>query len=359
MQSLYTGTGELVEVGGNGITKEQMKSAMVSAIASGDINLGSAVGATASYASPGTAWETNANIAYQNLLTAYKAIPNYGIAFFISADQHGRGMEQHRWMNNADVDGMEVVSINLGDSTADVFGTGDIQFYHSRARMLKNFCAVPGNHDYKYGSEAVSRFVISNSFSSTMNRRMSETDGCSYTVLDHAHNVKFVAVDPYDDAGIRSGMPHPYINTETAKWIVDELSRNDGYDVVILRHEPLYATSRTRGETVETANSENYDAEFWKLLQDRKNKTSGTFVDDDGVSHSYDFSQCDGDLLCTLHGHTHEERISTADGLTAYAADWYGRNYRCTFGLIDRLNSKVTFWVFDSNGCLDPLELTI
>ncbi|MBQ8622525.1 MAG: hypothetical protein IJ422_09470 [Oscillospiraceae bacterium] len=355
MANLYTGNGAVISVSGE-LSTAQVKSAMISAIASGDINLGSNVGATASYTSPGTEWETNANAAYQNLLAAYKAIPNFGVPFFISTDQHGRGIEQHRWMNNADVDGMEIININLGDSVQDVFGTDAVQNFLSRTKMLKNFCSVPGNHDYKYGSEEVSRFVISSSFFSTMNRRMSETDGCNYTVLDNAHNVKFILVDTYDDAGLVSGMPHPYVNTETASWLIKELSRNDGYDIVILHHEPVCKTSRTRSETEET---EYDDFSLWNLLLERKNKSSGTFVDDDGVSHSYDFSGMDGDLLCTLHGHTHEERISTADGLTAYAADWYGNNYRCTFGLIDRLNSKATFWAFDSTGCLDPLELPV
>ncbi len=353
--AIYDIHGNEIAAGGE-VTTAQVKSAMISAIASGDINLGSAVGATVSFTSPGAAWEANANTAYGNLLNAYKAIPNYGIPFFISTDQHGRGMEQHRWMNNADVDSMEVISINLGDSTQDVFGTDAVQNFLSRTRMLKNFCAVPGNHDYKYGSEEVSRFVISGSFFSTMNRRMSETDGCNYVVLDNAHNVKFIALDNYDDAGITSGMPHPYVNTETAKWLIEELSRNDGYDVVILRHEPIYKTSRTRSETEET---ERNDYGLWDLLLGRKNKQTGTFTDDGGVSHSYDFTGCGGDLLCTLHGHIHEEKMSVADGLTAYAADWYGNNSRCTFGLIDRLNSKVTFWVFDSTGCLEPLELEI
>lgn len=45
--------------------------------------------------------------------------------------------------------------------------------------------------------------------------------------------------------------------------------------------------------------------------------------------------------------------------MVGYAADWYGRDNRCTFGLIDRVNNKVMFWVFDNNGCLDPLELPI
>jgi hypothetical protein len=95
------------------------------------------------------------------------------------------------------------------------------------------------------------------------------------------------------------------------------------------------------------------------MLLARKNKQSGTFADSLGGEHTYDFTNCEHDLLITLHGHNHQEQMSTADGLTAYAADLLGDNRRCTFGLIDRLNGKVTFWVFDSAGCLDPLELTI
>ena len=97
MVNLYAGNGQIISVGGGGeVTTAQVKSALLSAVASGDVNLGSAIGATLSYTSPGTAWEANAETAYQNLLNAYKEIPNSGIPFFISTDQHGRGLEQHR-----------------------------------------------------------------------------------------------------------------------------------------------------------------------------------------------------------------------------------------------------------------------
>ena len=67
MAKLYNGNGEIITVsgdGGGGITSAQIKTAFLSAVASGDVNLGSAIGATLSYTSPGTPWERNAETAY-------------------------------------------------------------------------------------------------------------------------------------------------------------------------------------------------------------------------------------------------------------------------------------------------------
>jgi hypothetical protein len=130
----------------------------------------------------------------------------------------------------------------------------------------------------------------------------------------------------------------------------------------------MYKSRRARVEetesVIETAlensspTSENY--KLWQLLLGRKSKQSGVYVDTDGVSHNFDFTGCKNELLITLHGHDHAELMSTVDGLTAYAADRKdGSTNRCTFALVDRMNRKATFWVFDSTGCLDPLELPI
>ena len=71
------------------------------------------------------------------------------------------------------------------------------------------------------------------------------------------------------------------------------------------------------------------------MLKDRKNKRSGTITDSDGVEHNYDFSKCESDLLCCLHGHTHEELYIQDEGLLAYAFD-YGNVKNCAFVSINR-----------------------
>ena len=362
MTNLYTGTGNSISVGGEPTTA-QVKTVLLSAIASGDVNMGSAIGATLSYTSPGTAWETNANTAYQNLLTAYKAVPNSGIPFFISTDQHGRGVEVNRWLNNQDADsnGMGVMNLNLGDTVTDIFNESELSNIYSRSWQIKNHIMVFGNHEIKKSTEVPNLYDLNRWFVSTRGRKFYIGPMGCFTVYDDAHSVKYVCVANYilDEAGNNTNG----LTVDAAKWLLDELSKNDGYDVVYLQHWPMFTTKRLRSEDAETADSENhsgsYNYSMWRMLVARKYKQSGTFADVDGGEHSYDFTKCEHDLLITMHGHNHAEQISTVDGLTAYAADILGDSRRCTFGLIDRLNSKVTFWVFDSTGCLDPLELPI
>lgn len=359
MANLYTGAGNQISVGGEPTTA-QVKTALLSAIASGDVNMGSAIGATLGYTSPGTAWEANAETAYNNLLTAYKEIPNSGIPFFISTDQHGRGLEQHRWLNNidADINGMGVMNLNLGDTVTDVFGEAWMTSFYDRTWQVKNYIGVFGNHEIKVGTEDPNFYDLNRGFISTRGRKFYVGPMGCFTVYDDAHSVKYVCVANYYPTG--SGVERG-LDADSAEWLVNELAKNDGYDVIYLQHWPVWTTLRTRSETAETADTENhsgsYNYKIWRMLIARKNKQSGTFTDSLGGSHAYDFTKCEHELLVALHGHTHAEKISTVDGLTAYAADWFANS--CVFGLIDRLNSKVTFWVFGSTGCLDPLELSI
>ena len=81
--AIYDINGNDVSAGGS-LSSSDIKTALIKAVADGSVNLGSVVGATLAYTSPGTAWETNAATAYTNLLEAYKAIPNSGIPFFVT-----------------------------------------------------------------------------------------------------------------------------------------------------------------------------------------------------------------------------------------------------------------------------------
>ena len=357
--SIYDINGKEIASGGE-VTTAQVKSALISAVASGDVNLGSAIGATLSYTSPGTAWETNAETAYQNLLTAYKEIPNSGIPFFISTDQHGRGVEQHRWFNNRDTDGMHALNINLGDTVVDTFGTTAMNNILARTWQIKNFVSVVGNHEFKEGSEPVNSYDINRTFITTMDGVKAVSPLNCYSIVEGSHNYKIMVVDT-NIIGTGQGL-----TPAVADWIITELKSNDGKDILWLNHWPVFDSFQQREDDEETTNEANtitgggaVQFAIWQMLLDRKNKASGTYTDIEGVAHSYDFSDCESDLLCCLHGHIHSEWYTVAKGLTAYAAPMCGDTRTCTFGLIDRLNSKVTFWVFDSTGCLDPLELPI
>ena len=364
MSNLYTMDGTPIDMGGE-ITTAKIKAALLVAVASGDVNLGSAIGATLSYTSPGAAWEANAATAYANLLAAYKEAPNSSIPFFISTDQHGRGVEVNRWLNNHDatVNGMEVANLNLGDTVLDVFNEYEMSNIYNRSWQIKNHIAVYGNHEIKMSTEKPSFHDLNRWYVATRGRKFYVGPMGCFTVYDDKHSVKYVCVaNYYPDSGSSSGITRG-LDADSAEWLVGELAKNDGYDIVYLQHWPMFTTKRTRDEETETADSENhsgsYNYKVWRMLVARKNKESGTLADSLGGEHAYDFTGCKHDLLCCLHGHNHQENISTVDGLTAYAADMCGDTRICTFGLIDRLNSTLTVWKFGSTEVLEVLELPI
>lgn len=299
------------------------------------------------------------NTAYASLLAAYQAHPN-SVPFFIQSDEHGRGMEIQRYANNLDVDGLEYANINGGDTVVDTYGTQALTDAYERIKYVKNYLGVAGNHDYKSSSETLSPFVIRNIFGTTnLERRMITTCDLSCYVAYHPkHTVKFICLDLYDSRGIMSGMAHPYVNTEVADWLIDELNRNDGYDIVVIMHEPEFITYKHRDDAEYTAFDRHA---LFDLLLARKNKTSGTYTDAESETHSFDFTSTKDNVLCMLSGHWHDEVYSDADGLTVYVQDWAGANkYGGTFGLIDRDSNLLRIFSFDNvNGVKQELDLSL
>ena len=358
--SLYDINGNIVT---NEISDKDIKTALINAIASGEVNLGNSVGVTLSLNGLNSDWQTNAETVYNNLLIEYKKIPNNGIPIFITTDQHGRGIEANRWVNNQDNDGMEIANINLGDTVTDVFDLTQLNDLLIRSKQIKNYIAVPGNHEYKYGSTTMTNYDISRTFITTYDKQVCPNYPNSYTVIDGKHNVKYIVMDNYyvNEEGTSYG--EKSIDGITSKWLINELSKNDGYDIVYLQHWGMCPAKKLRTDENESAWAENVNTstvnyKLWQLLLARKKKQSGTFTDTSGNSHDFDFSACKNELLCTLHGHNHEEFYSTQDGLTAYGADWFG-NSTGTFLLVDRKNNKLKVFKFNNTSVDDVLELPI
>ena len=362
--SVYDKHGNIIS-GSEGDIKESF----LELVANGEINLGSPIGSILAYNNITDAWVTNATTAYNNLLSAYREKPNVSIPFFISTDQHGQGtnLEQHRWMNNKDVDGLNLANINLGDTAYDYYAESIFNTAYSRTRQIKNYIGIVGNHDKNYhsGGDTPSDFILNKTFLTNYPSVRARVTGGCYVAYDGLHSVKYICIDNYILASNKQSFSRGW-STGIATWILDELQKNDGYDIIVCAHFPMHPKHRLRSEVEETAtqsSAENYNSPHqmacWNLMLARKNKTSGTYEDFDGVTHSYDFTGCKNDVLCILSGHAHEERISTSYGVTDYTADWYGNNQSCTFGLVDRTSEKLHIWKFDSTAVYDELVLDI
>ena len=150
------------------------------------------------------------------------------------------------------------------------------------------------------------------------------------------------------------GYSHYIIPTASWDWIIAQLAKADGYDVVVLSHVALgaggAAVTDPTGES-DVSSCGNVDwvsrAGFWTA---RKNKTSGSFTDQYGISHTYDFSECDGELLCGLHGHEHADGYCyIGDSLLDVFFDaYYISPNAIHFVLVDRENRKLNIWKVDN-----------
>jgi predicted phosphodiesterase len=304
-------------------------------------------------------WTANAETSYNAMMSEIKKLSYSGVPFFIQTDLHGRSNAPARWLHNKN---KLVKNINLGDIVTDYYNDGENERYRNSALPVDNLITVFGNHEAcMKGSAIPTSHGLNYHYTDTTKGKRIVNQYGFFTHYDDDYNVKYLIVSPYymNEDGTRDGVE---IRTDQMEWLLSELAADDGYDVVLLMHQLWTDTYISRNGTLQSwADAPVVLENMWSVLKDRKNNRSGTITDSSGVEHSYNFSNCKTELLVSLHGHSHEELYLQEENMLSYSADWYGNGNanRCTFGLIDRMNSKVIFWVFDNTGCWEPLELAI
>lgn len=292
------------------------------------------------------------------------------IPIIVHTDQHGRiGAQNPVLKLIGDVTNWYEISkcVNLGDTVADRFGATVLQTYLDAAKdciPLSRRLDVYGNHDVWDADEnqkyTVDQKRLSPYFKNIYARRHGNNG--YFTVVDDYYNVKYLVINnmEYPDTNYSTRR----ITTAQANFIVEELGKKDGYDIILLSHVPLVAddtmTSRDPSYQAytETFLSDATDnTSFLAMIAARKAKTSGTFTDSEGVEHAYDFSGCNSELLMSLHGHTHFEAYKSLTGsITEFAFDWFDGN-TFYFAYIDRNAKKFKCWK-NENG-VEPLEISI
>ena len=182
-----------------------------------------------------------------------------------------------------------------------------------------------------------------------------------FTVVDDYRKVKYLVVNNFEYPDTNYSIRR--ITTAQAKFIVAELSADDGLDIVLVSHQPLDSNEViTRDETYIAYNEKflsdtTAHTSFMDMIAARKNKTSGTFTDSEGVVHTYDFTNVSGNLLMSLHGHAHFEAYRTFENsITEFIFDWVPDN-TFYFGYIDRENIKFKCWKNEIG--VDALEISI
>ena len=254
--------------------------------------------------------------------------------------------------------------INLGDTMSFWSDSDPEHPWHSCAGLeayLEAMSDVPfsrrievyGNHDTWNSSyeTAENQAYLSKYFRNIYARRADNYG--NFVVKDDNYNVKYVIVSGFAyDSGL-GGYTHYVIHPDAIRWVISELEKADGYDVILLSHVPLGSTSTTVYNPVDgtTAEQEVSGVNYRKLTQlwsGRKAKISGTVTDEYGTVYDFDFTGCDGELLCGLHGHVHADGYYYIGDLMDAYFDGHLNNRAAHFVLVDRKNRRLNVWKTDN-----------
>ena len=291
------------------------------------------------------------------------------IPIIVHTDQHGRIGASNQVMKLIGhmVNWYEVSKcMNLGDTVPDRFDMTTLDNYLSATKdsiPLSKRLDVYGNHDVWDSNDSQKYTVDQKRLSPYFKNIYARRHGNNgyFTVFDDYYNVKYLVISDleYPDTNYSTRR----ITTAQAKFIVSELSEDDGRDVVLVSHVPLDSDEVTSRDSTYQAYSEKFLSDttahnsFMTMIAARKNKTSGTFTDSEGISHTYDFSNVSGDLLMSLHGHAHFEAYRTFENsITEFIFDWFDEN-TFYFAYIDRKEKKFKVWKNEAN--VGALEISI
>lgn len=295
---------------------------------------------------------------YEEFIAEVDGDPNK-IPMIVSTDQHGAitaNSEIYKYIDEI-TDWSKISKIiNLGDTVENTFNPFELAAYRIATKCLPKDkrIEVIGNHDRFYlpfGTLVDMIFFPTPHAERAISRN-------AFSVKDEEFNVRYLAVDP-------KNFPYKYtdgsISTVQANFIIKELSKEDDSDIIFLAHPYLFRDAVIRrngsvftGSDYFIGGPDKYTdvkQSFVDMLAARKNKTAGVFVDCRGVEYPYDFTNCKGDLLMTLHGHHHTEGYETKDGITEFMFQSFTKdNAQNTepncfyFAYIDRETNKFKCW---------------
>lgn len=314
------------------------------------------------------AWLINATAQRDAVLEKYNQSDD-AIPFFIETDAHGNKNEGNKGCQNLAEPTMGfITNIQLGDWGSFYSNGENAEEHYWTSFGLINYIPVIGNHELLANNSTdapiADMSVLINSFTPYHGILGSSIYGY-YKVMDVRYHVKYLVFQghiPVDKSVDSSGFIFK-MTGEQWEWAIEEMSANDGFDIVIINHEPFNGVyySRTFERVVNYYPSTGDKINLAPLLTARKAKQRGSIADSDGVEHSYDFTNCTTRLLCALHGHRHYEEYSSKEffGFPTYTCNLFDTTGNCAYGLIDRSNNKLYIYSFNKNATNSVLELDL
>ena len=269
--------------------------------------------------------------------------------------------------------------VNLGDVCGATYSENDLNYMVSCLSPIPTAkkIGVWGNHDCEHSSSGTYSYVaLTDAEFTTLKNTYFDNSGygdgtyhCydnrnNEYIVDKAHSIKFCVLSTWYWNAEGQVYYDPRLSYEAAEAWIAMLSAVDNYDIIVLSHiQPYYYTewyhpavdgeeAETLSVTADRISKVTPFTQINQLMAARKAKTSGTLIDYDGVSHSYDFSACTSDILCCFAGHRHQDLYQwDANGtVPVIVLDAMGYdNHPFYMVNVDRTEQKVDVWKVDDS----------
>lgn len=248
------------------------------------------------------------------------------IPFILTTDQHGiddAAADTYRLLTDIVDWSKPVKLVNLGDTCSDSYSSSALKAYTNAVKgvPVERRIAIAGNHD-TYRCDGMMKFagdqhnLVQHFGRQTGGMRLRSNYGYG-TILDGATNIKYLVINNDAFTGDYTGSDNIAAqNIDSTQWdfIVRELGKDDGYDIIVLSHCPINNTMTNRDGQSHTdwvfLPTASEVTALQAMLSARKSKTSGSFTDHDGATHTYDFTGLKSDILISFHGHSHFEGMA-------------------------------------------------
>ena len=325
-------------------------------------------------------------IARDEWKTQYRA-DNSVVPFILHTDQHGVLNYNNAWTRQL----FAYLGLALKwNEVSACIGLGDVDM-SDYADMYQVLSYLPtnkliniwGNHDLWRSYTTVNdQFVIDwdTNYFDNSNYLVSHAynkKGFEYHI-DSAHNIKYVCFGGWEIDKNLGGYSHYNITSESMEDLITMLEVNDGYDIIILTHCSPFAHSSVYNYSTGTDTDTLYEEPvleksdgsltnlvvngigFDDMFNARNLKTSGTILDSYGNSHSYDFSNTTGNIICCLNGHDHRDRFGYSNGILTveYDAFAYGNNPFYMIN-VDRTNNVLVFWKITNDAVIQKRSIPL
>lgn len=271
--------------------------------------------------------------------------------------------------------------VNLGDTCGGTYTTRQFN------EMVSCLTPIPstkqinvwGNHDIylttsegdgsQYGYHAIDNNTFTSLLGTYFDNSAFGTDvkygnRQNEYIIDEANKIKYCVFSTWYFNEYGDVYYDPQMSSEAIESWITMLSSVDNYDIILLMHiQPYYYNSwyyppvdGSEGEVLSVIPDQNNKVtprtQLNQMFADRKAKTSGSIVDYNGVSHSYDFSACTSDILCCFAGHRHQDLYQwDANGtVPVIVLDAMGYdNHPFYMVNVDRTGQKVDVWKVDDS----------